>query len=554
MSYQVLARKYRPQIFTEVIGQEHVTTTLANALLAGRLHHAYLFCGARGVGKTTIARILAKALNCERGVTAEPCGTCRSCAEITSGASLDVQEIDGASNTSVDDIREIRERVKFLPSSGKYKIYIIDEVHMLSTSAFNALLKTLEEPPAHVIFIFATTEVQKIPATILSRCQRYDFRRIPVSRIADALSDIAKKENITASSEALHLIAREAGGSMRDAESLFDQAIAFAAGDVNAETVQSMLGFLDRKQLMDLVRSVIVKDPKQALTLLDEVFAQGADLTRFGLDVLTVLRHLLLIRQCGHDPRLVDASDDEVKELGQLADQSGIEELQQMFSIWYDGMEDVARSSFPKILLDVLILRLCRVEPVKPLGELVSKIDALLGREPPSAPVQDVPKLKDATTLVRSGGASSTSPHLPAGRQGAEVPPLLPQQNVQQGDWLGFMRWIAVEEPKMGALIQHGTLVTCEEKIVRLRFENQLYADMMTEVDRQKHVEKRILEFFKRPMAMVVECEKSTTSPAKDRSDKIRQTTKEILDHQLVRDAAEIFGAELHDIKMIAKE
>ncbi|HQC50654.1 MAG TPA: DNA polymerase III subunit gamma/tau, partial [bacterium] len=249
MSYQVLARKYRPQKFSDVVGQDHITTTLKNAIKSGRLHHAYMFTGARGIGKTTVARILAKALNCFSPVDAEPCGECQNCREITSGTLMDVQEIDGASNNSVDAVREISERVRYMPSSAKYKIYIVDEVHMLSTSAFNALLKTLEEPPAHVIFMFATTESHKIPATILSRCQRYDFRRIPSTLIAKELSRIAGNEGVKVDDSALRIIAHEATGSLRDAESLFDQAIAFSGDEITSEVIGRMLGTLDRKRL-----------------------------------------------------------------------------------------------------------------------------------------------------------------------------------------------------------------------------------------------------------------------------------------------------------------
>src|SRR3989338_8325136 len=281
MSYQVIARKYRPQNFAQVLGQEPVSQTLQNAIAQKRIHHAYLFTGARGIGKTTVARILAKSLNCQQRTgrqdqakpyreanpkdlrsTIEPCNACELCQEITLGNSMDVQEIDGASNTSVDDVREIREQVKYLPAKGRYKIYIIDEVHMLSTSAFNALLKTLEEPPAHVIFIFATTESHKIPATILSRCQRYDFRRIATKELVTSLEALAKSEKVEVDEEALHLIAHEAGGSLRDAQSLLDQSIAFAGNKVSYEDLKQMLGFLDRKQLWDLLESLLKKDRK----------------------------------------------------------------------------------------------------------------------------------------------------------------------------------------------------------------------------------------------------------------------------------------------------
>jgi len=287
MSYQVLARKYRPMRFEEVIGQQHVTQTLQNALASKRIHHAYLFTGARGIGKTTVARILAKALNCEKKVDKiNPCNQCETCQEILEGKSLDVQEIDGASNTGVDDVRQIREQTKYLPAKGDYKVYIIDEVHMLSTQAFNALLKTLEEPPPHVIFIFATTEAQKIPATILSRCQRYDFKRIPVKELIASLETIAKTEQVTCDADALHLIAHEAAGSLRDAQSLFDQAIAYAGSKVTYKNLKEMFGFLDRSQLATLLKSILEKDKKGALEQLNLFYQTGADLNRLASDLL----------------------------------------------------------------------------------------------------------------------------------------------------------------------------------------------------------------------------------------------------------------------------
>src|SRR3989338_6752580 len=261
MTYQVLARKYRPQTFSEVIGQEHITSTLQNSLTSKRIHHAYLFTGARGIGKTTVARLLAKALNCEVSSAIEPCNQCRSCQDITSGSSLDVQEIDGASNTGVDDVREIRDRVQYLPSSGKYKIYIIDEVHMLSTNAFNALLKTLEEPPAHVVFVFATTEVHKIPQTILSRCQRFDFRRIALKQIADHLNKICGEENYTADAAALWLIARQGDGSMRDSLSLLDHVISFTNGKLTEAEVSQVLGLTERSLVYEIFQNILNRNP-----------------------------------------------------------------------------------------------------------------------------------------------------------------------------------------------------------------------------------------------------------------------------------------------------
>ncbi|MCI0482817.1 MAG: DNA polymerase III subunit gamma/tau, partial [Candidatus Dadabacteria bacterium] len=277
MSYVVFARKYRPRDFDEIIGQSHITTTLKNAIARDRVAHAYLFAGPRGVGKTTTARILAKALNCEKGPTPKPCNKCSSCLEITSGSSLDILEIDGASNTGVDDIRSLRENARFTPAKGGFKVYIIDEVHMLSDSAFNALLKTLEEPPPHVKFIFATTHAHKVPPTILSRCQRFDFRRIPAKEILDNLKRIVKEEKISVSEDALGLIAKYGDGSMRDSQVILDQFVSFAQGKVGAEEVVKVLGIVDDEVLFALSAAISGKDPGAALDAVDRLVNEGKD-------------------------------------------------------------------------------------------------------------------------------------------------------------------------------------------------------------------------------------------------------------------------------------
>jgi DNA polymerase-3 subunit gamma/tau len=265
MPYEVLARKWRPQVFQDVIGQEHITQTLINAIKTDRLAHAYLFGGPRGVGKTSVARILAKAINCEKGEPGVPCNRCQSCAEITDGASVDVQEIDGASNRGIDEIRELRQNIKYMPSASQYRIYIIDEVHMLTLPAFNALLKTLEEPPAHVKFIFATTEAHKVPMTILSRCQRFDFKRIPVAQIIGQLEKISAEEDIEIGKSGLAMIAREAEGSMRDAESLLDQVVSFTGPKVEDRHIIEILGVIDRDVILNAVRAIIEGSPRGCL-------------------------------------------------------------------------------------------------------------------------------------------------------------------------------------------------------------------------------------------------------------------------------------------------
>lgn len=299
MSYLVLARKYRPQNFEELVGQAHITELLRKSLESGRIAHAFLFCGPRGIGKTSCARILAKSLNCQKGPTLKPCGECSACLEIANGNSFDVIEIDGASNRGIDEIRTLRENVKFAPSYGRYKIYIVDEVHMLTSDAFNALLKTLEEPPEHVKFIFATTEVQKVPATILSRCQRFDFKRIPVEIIMDNLKNICVKENLKANEEALFAIAKAAQGSMRDALSVLDQLSALSDKGIDAADVFSMLGMVEIEFLFDLTDALIARNCVKALDVFNQIIERGKDIKQLGKDLTEHFRHLMIVKVGG---------------------------------------------------------------------------------------------------------------------------------------------------------------------------------------------------------------------------------------------------------------
>ncbi len=333
MSYMVLARKWRPQQFDDLIGQEHVSQTLKNAINADRVHHAFLFTGARGVGKTSAARIFAKALNCVDGPTVTPCGVCSSCAEITAGRGIDVFEIDGASNTGVDDIRELRENIRYLPSSSRYKLFIIDEVHMLSTSAFNALLKTLEEPPPHAKFIFATTEPHKIPITILSRCQRFDFRKISTGKVAARLQEIAAEEKISISDIGVTMIAKAGGGSMRDSLSTFDQIIAFCGEQIEDAVLQNLLGMVDHRLLVNLFEAILEGDAGRGLGILQRVDEQGIAFRQFCQQLIEMVRAILFIAVVEDPEALLDLSPAELNDLRQVAKKTDLNRLQWILTL-----------------------------------------------------------------------------------------------------------------------------------------------------------------------------------------------------------------------------
>ncbi|MDO9117359.1 MAG: DNA polymerase III subunit gamma/tau [Nitrospira sp.] len=364
MDYQVSARKYRPGTFDDVVGQSHVVQTLMNAVDTKRIAHAYLFSGTRGVGKTTVARILAKALNCEQGPTGHPCNTCVNCVEITQGTSVDVMEIDGASNTSVDDVREIRENVKFSPFRGHYRVYIIDEVHMLSNSAFNALLKTLEEPPSHVVFIFATTEIHKIPATIMSRCQHYNFRRIARQEIIDRLRHVATQDGMTIEDRSFTALARASEGSMRDGLSLLDQAVAFGGKTIAHADLEVLLGAVPQELVQGMSAAILSQDSPAALAILANLLDQGHDLKAFCSDVVEYLRNLLVASVVSAGPELrglIEATEEDIHQLALEAKKLTPEQLQELLTIFSQAEDSLRYSAHPRFVLEAAAVRATRL-------------------------------------------------------------------------------------------------------------------------------------------------------------------------------------------------
>jgi DNA polymerase-3 subunit gamma/tau len=370
-SYRIFARRFRPTVFDEVIGQEHVTRTLASAVDTGRLAQAYLFSGPRGVGKTSVARIMAKSLNCEKGPTVKPCGECISCAAIAEGEDTDVLEIDGASNRGIDEIRELREKVRYAPTHGRYKIYIIDEVHMLTDQAFNALLKTLEEPPPKVIFIFATTRVEKVPATILSRCQRFAFRRVPGDLIYNKLKSIAETEGIEAEDEALVLIARRASGSVRDAESLFDQVIAFSNGGTTAHDIELALGLVAGESVENLALAVLDGDARSALLTINDLANEGADMVQVGYQVVDYLRNLMILVTAPHAEELVDLSHEETEKLKAVAETAQPTRVLAVLNAFVETAARPSRFFPPRLSLEITAVRAAKVANILPIDDFI---------------------------------------------------------------------------------------------------------------------------------------------------------------------------------------
>ncbi|HEY3252822.1 MAG TPA: DNA polymerase III subunit gamma/tau, partial [Polyangiaceae bacterium] len=388
MSYVVLARKWRPMRFEDLVGQDHVARTLGNAIDSGRVAHAFLFTGVRGVGKTTSARILAKALNClgdpdttppgtDPGPSVTPCLKCAACTEIALGTDVDVREIDGASYTGVDDVRKLQDSLPYRPARDRFKIVIVDEVHMLSQNAWNAFLKTLEEPPPHVKFIFATTEVHKVPITILSRVQRFDFKLIPTQVIAGRLRYVLEQEKIDSDDAALGVIAREAAGSMRDAMSLLDQVIAWGGAKLTGEDVARVLGVASRKVLYDIAGALVRGEAGAALNVIAELSNQGYDTAHVARDLLALLRDLVVAKVCKDPSTLLDLADEEVRDVAQLAEATHADDLIRLHQGFSQGFDDVVRSGQPRAALEMLLVRLARRPPLLPIDELVRRLAAL---------------------------------------------------------------------------------------------------------------------------------------------------------------------------------
>ena len=488
MGYQVTARKWRPQTFDDVVEQQHVTRTLKNAIRLGRIAHAYLFAGTRGVGKTTMARVLAKALNCEHGPTENPCNACQSCLEITQGTSMDIVEIDGASNRGIDEIRELRERLRYLPTRGRYKVYILDEVHMLTKEAFNALLKTLEEPPSHVVFVFATTEIERIPYTIVSRCQRFEFKRVSLTGLSEQLAHIAQSEGIRISRACLMRIAKAAEGSMRDAQSLLDQVVAYCGMEVRDEDVDQILGHVGVEALAQCLRALFQQDAAAALHLASLLQSEGHETAGIARALLEGLRHLIVLKTVPHPDDLIPLSEADLATLRTVAELASLEEIYGQFHVLSAAEQTLRHASNPFLGLEMTLVRMACIGRVQPLQSILEHLQRLETELPASpAPQEQTVSASSAAPPARNGRLEDVKT---SGRDAVGVfeaapvyralpEPSLPEAppsvvlSTAEGLWEALQQRVTERRPSLGGPMQHGRPLTLDEHRLVVGFAKQ---------------------------------------------------------------------------------
>lgn len=507
MSYQVLARKWRPQVFDDVVGQAHITRTLQNAIVTNRLAHAFLFSGPRGVGKTTTARILAKALNCINGPTPTPCGTCDSCLETAAGTSVDVIEIDGASNRGIEHIRELREAVKYAPVVGKYKVYVIDEVHMLTNEAFNALLKTLEEPPPHVLFIFATTEPQKIPATIQSRCQRYGFKRVALHDIIERLRTIATAEGITITDQGLAMIARAAEGSMRDSQSILDQAVSYSGMEIRDEDLQATLGSVAQATLLTFTAELLSRDTAGLLKQVDALLEQGQDMRQFLAGVVEHLRNLMVVKIATDPGRIIELPAADIEAIKQQAGGAESEHLLMLFDSLSRTLEDMRWSPYQRFTIEIGLIKACNLAPLKPLGEvlgMMKELEARLatGQRPTVPSVSAAHRISERSAEYRAKPLAVPAQHAPRAEGG------------QDDFWGSIMTALKSNKPGLASALGHSRLIEMSENQIVIGVQgNAFQLELVEKRESRALIEEIATEILKKKVSIKIQPLEATPQP-----------------------------------------
>ena len=497
MGYQVTARRWRPQTFDDIVEQQHVTRTLKNAIQLGRVAHAYLFSGTRGVGKTTMARLLAKALNCEQGPTVQPCNACQSCQEITQGSYLDIIEIDGASNRGIDEIRDLREQLRYLPSGGRYKIYIIDEVHMLTKEAFNALLKTLEEPPPHVVFVFATTELEKIPLTIVSRCQRFEFKRVSLAGISEQLAAITQSEGVTISPTSLASIAHAAEGSLRDAQSLLDQVVAFCGTEVQDDDVRQLLGHVGSEPLVACLDALFRQDAETALHTVNQLQMEGYEAGSIVKALLEGLRHLIVLKTVPQPEGLIPLSEADLTTLRRVADAVSTEEIYGQFHVLSAAEGSLRYAGNPMLILEMALVRMACIGQVQSLQSVLDYLQQAGGEQAPTSPPYPVTTPEPAANAVHEAPSAESTL---AGEHAA------PSSSV--GDpWRRLQERVAQKRPSLAGCLEQGTVVSDQDDklTIGIHERDAFYLATLRDADNLAAIREIAQELFGPDFQVVIE-------------------------------------------------